>query len=334
MGQREDFAAMRELKGIQLFCLVVFLLVFLLAPAGRSTADEPTSIDLSATLKYVKDWAKRDSFPDSPALAYQNVYCRLALGQKPSAADRSKIIEFLKKCQKSDGGFATNPHLENSNVIFTYYSLSALDLLDASSDIDRDKATRFVLSLVQEAGGIKGSAGDATANLGTTDYGIRCLYLLKALDRLEKSRTVAYIESYRENSRGFGVIPGKPSAAQATFAAVNALNLLGGLTEDTKEGVVEFLKESPYSGLNEPRNRALLTVEGSACVLQTASLLSAVQQLNSERIYQFLESQFIPTNGGFGPSPGFGATPPSTYYAVVCLVKLGKLKDPYLPQRP
>ena len=152
-----------------------------------------------------------------------------------SDADKNRIIEFLIKCQKPDGGFVTNPDLkEGSNVIFTYFALAALDLIDAPSTVDREKAVDFVLSLVQKDGGIKATAGDAAANLGTTCYGVRSLYLLKALDRLDKDRTIAYIKSHRDDDKGFGVLAGKPSAPQPTFLAVDSLKLLGGLTDDVK----------------------------------------------------------------------------------------------------
>lgn len=313
-----------------LIYLVLFLTVLSFLPPEKAGAKEAKKIDFSATLDYIRNWKSRDTFPDSPSLAYENTYCRLALEGRISDSDKKRIIEFLKKCQRPDGGFTANPDLkEGSNVIFTYFALATLDLISAPSSVDGERAVQFVLSLVQKDGGIKAKAEDRAANLGTTYYGLRSLYLLKALDRIDKSRTLAYIESYRDDGKGFGVLAGKPSAPRSTFMAVAALKLLGGLSDEMRPGLIRFLKDSPYSGLREPGNPALMSIDDEADVLETAALLSAVQQLNVERIHEYVESLYIPENGGFGPSTGLGSTPPGTYYAIVCLVKLGKLKDPY-----
>ena len=316
---------MRRTRVGCLFCIAVFFAVAAFFPLMDVRAEETTKIDFAATLKYVQSWAARDSFPDSPSLAYQNVYCKLALEGQLADADRDAIVAFLAKCQRPDGGFVSSPDLkEGSNVIFTYFALAALD----RSKIDRDKAVGFILSLVQKDGGIKASAREATANLGTTGYGVRSLYLLKALDHLDKDHTIAYIKSHHDDEKGFGVLPGKHSAPQPTFAAMDSLRLLGGLTDDIKTGVIAYIKETPYSRLKEPDNLALMSMDNMAYMLETASILSALQQLNTEKIYDFVQSLYIPSNGGFGPSPNLGSTPPSTYYAVECLVKLGKLNDP------
>jgi prenyltransferase beta subunit len=325
-----DDNEMRPYKAVRLICILVLSTVLAQFAGGQVRATDANKIDLSATLKYVKDWAARDTYPDSPSFAYQNIYCQIALDGKVSDSDKQRLIEFLAKSQKQDGGFVTNPSLEQgSNVIFTYFALAALDLIDATSAIDKEKAAGFVLSLAQKDGGIKAAAKDANAYLGTTYYGVRALALLKALDRIDRDRTIAYIKSHRDGAKGFGVLAGKPSAPQSTFMAVESLKLLGGLTEEIRPGVIEFFKETPYAGFKEPENLALMSVENTAHALGTATILSAVQQLNTEKIYEFVESLYIPENGGFGPSPGLGTTPPSSFYAVMCLVRLGKLEDPH-----
>ena len=61
-------------------------------------------------------------------------------------------------------------------------------------------------------------------------------------------------------------------------------------------------------------------------VIQTLSMLSAVGQMDKKTVYEFVESLYIKENGGFGPQPGYGSTPPSTYYGILCLERLGKLQ--------
>ncbi len=313
-------------------CLAVFFSVLVYSTAwGKEAAAK--KIDLSKTLKYVNVWAARDTFPDSPSFAYMNVYCVLALGHQVDKAARLKITRYLKKCQKPDGGFVADPDLkkgtpESPNVIFTYFALATLDLIHNPSAVDTKKAADYVLSLVQKDGAIRFNDG-GNANLGTTYYGVRCLYLLNALDRIDKKKTIEYINSHRDDKKGFGVLPGRPSAPQSTFMAVESLKLLGGLNEGTKSGVMRYLVQTPYAGFKKAENIALIDLDEQADILETGAILNAVSRFDTDEIHKFIESQYIPENGGFGPSVGLGSTPPATYYAIECLVRLGVLRDPY-----
>lgn len=312
-------------KAAGILCHALFLSMLVLTASGEERAKETKRIDLSATLKYVQDWTAREAFPDSPSFAYQNAFSHAALEGRVSDNDKSRILDFLKKCQKPDGGFVTSSNLnEDSTVIFTYFALTTLDLINASSTIDRERATGFILSLVQKDGGIKGTAKDLRANLGTTFYGIRSLYLLNALDRLDRNGSIAYIKTHRDGSKAFSVLPGGPSAPQSTFMAVDSLNLLGALTDEIKSGTIEFLKETPYASHKDTENSALMSMDDTVYVLETATILSAVSQLDTEGIFHFVESLYVPENGGFGPRPGYGSTPSSTCSAIRCLVMLGK----------
>ncbi len=325
---------MRSHRSRGLICLIVVFVLLSFSSWERSGAEEAGKMDLSATLKYVEDWASRDSFPDSPSFAYMNVFSRLALGARLSDAEKSRVVDYLKKCQKPDGGFVNDPEIREgaaagSNIISTCFALSALDLVNALSAVDREKAVDFVLSLVQNDGAIKLSGVGVSANLGTTYYGIRSLHLLKALDKIDRDRAIEYIKSHRAGDRGFGVLPGKPSALQATFMAVKSLSLLDALSDDIRAEVGRYLGEPPYSSLSELGNIALMNMENMACVLETAALVAALPQFNTDKIKEFVESRYVPDNGGFGPSAGLGTTPPSTFYAVRCLVELGLLADPF-----
>ena len=218
---------MRRFRADRLFYVLLLFCVAAFPPLKEVRAEEAKKIDLSSTAQYVASWAARTAFPDSPSFAHQNAYSQLALEGRVPDADKDKIVEFLMKCQRPDGGFVTNPDLrESPNVIFTCFALAALDLIDAPSKIDREKAVGFILSLVQETGGIKATQADSAPTLGTTYYGIRSLYLLKALDRLDRNRTIAFIKSHQDDAKGFGVLVGKPSAPQPTFMAIYSLKLL------------------------------------------------------------------------------------------------------------
>jgi hypothetical protein len=58
-----------------------------------------------------------------------------------------------------------------------------------------------------------------------------------------------------------------------------------------------------------------------------------MQEVNSDKVYEFISSLYVPDNGGFGPRPGLGTAPASTYHAILSLVRLGKLPDPAAHKR-
>lgn len=311
----------------------VLMLLSLCAPSAYATknAMEPTKrVDISLTLKYIQGWSARDKwdkFPESPSFAYYNAYSLMALGAGVSPELKGKIVSAIRACQMKDGGFSAGPdHGTESNTIFTYYSLATLNLLNAMDSIDRDKATSYVRSLIQKDGSIKAKTADAGSTLATTYYGVASLGLLHALDTLDKKSVIAYINTYREGHKGYCLIQGKISMAGATFMAVKSLSLLGGMTPALRTEVVKYLKGTRYSGLMKNNTyRTLPSIQDMAAVLDTLAEVSSLRVIDKRSAYQFIESLYIPENGGFGPEPGLGTTPPSTYHAIVCLQKLDRL---------
>jgi len=302
--------------------------------AKQTIAEPQQKIDLAMTLKFIQGWSTRDKwdkFPESPSFAYYNTYSLKALNAEISPELKQKIVVALKSCQMKDGGFSAGPdHGTESNTIFTYYSLATLDLLNALDSIDRQQAIMYVRSLVQKDGGIKAKAADAGATLATTYYGVASLGLLHALDTVDRKIVIDYINTYREGRKGYCLIQGKISMPGATFMAVKSLSLLNGLTPSVRTEVVNYLKGSRYSGrMKQNTYSTLPSMQDMAAVLDTLAELSSLNVIDKGSVYKFIESLYIPENGGFGPEPGLGTTPPSTYHAVNCLAKIGKLDALY-----
>lgn len=63
----------------------------------------------------------------------------LELMGRPDALDRNQVIEFVKRCQHSNGGFGGtvghDPHL-----LYTLSALQILAILDALDSVDTEKA--------------------------------------------------------------------------------------------------------------------------------------------------------------------------------------------------
>jgi prenyltransferase beta subunit len=319
----------------KMLSLTMLAAVLILSMASFSHAVEKKQgpgkkIDLALTLKYIQDWSARDKwdkFPESPSFAFYNVYSLKALNADISTELRKKVVDTLKNCQTRDGGFSAGPSYgTDANTIFTYYSLAALDLLHALDSIDRKQAVNYIRSLVRKNGGIKMKAADQEATLATTYYGIGSLGILNAVDALDKKSVIAFITTYREDHKGYCLIQGKISMPEPTFMAIKSLSLLGGITPDIRTEVVQYLKETRYSGLVKDKKYTVLpSMQEMAAVLETLAELSSLNVISKDNVYDFIESLYIPENGGFGPEPGLGTTPPSTYHAIVCLDKIGKL---------
>jgi len=308
------------MKGIRIFMLLLVTLWFMPMQSGWA-GDKPGKsqvIDTKVTLKLFKEWEQRKTFPDSIPFAYYHAYSLLALEGKLQPEAIKKIAGFVKSCQKDDGGFVTQPtYAQQPNVIFTYYGV-------------QDKAIGFVMSLLQDDGGIKGSnAKSDKANLITTCYGVSVLDALGALDKLDKKKTMAFINRYREQGAGFGMTVGQKSTPEASLLAMQTLRILGGLSDSTQKELTGYFLNTRYSGLiKDKKYKMLPTLKAMSYNLEGLHALSAMDKADKGAITSFVESLYVGENGGFGPQPGLGTTPPSTFHGVVCLVQLGRLPDP------
>ncbi len=321
------------MKGVGVAVLFVVLVLFPVLPSAAAVEAPaaPKSVDLEKTAGLFEQWSNRNNFPDSVPFAYYNTYSILALGKKVSPESRKKIIAFLLSCQQPDGGFAPEPSFaKESNSVFTYYALKTLKLLNGLDAIDSRKVVGQLRALCEPDGGIRGGAGVERASLGTTYYGVATLHLLGALDSLPDSkRTIAFVLACQEPGKGFGRKKGMASNPLATFMAVRTLKTLDGLPEALETEIIASLKASRYAGLvTDKQYRTLPRIKDLAATLEAFTDLDALNQVNMEKVTSFINSLYVPSNGGFGPQPGYGTTPPSTYYAIVSLVQLGKLRDP------
>jgi prenyltransferase beta subunit len=309
---------------------VAFALLFFVGSQVYSDEppNTPSGMALDKTLELFKGWSQRKAFPDSVSFAYYMAYSFQTLGAKIDPDTSNKLVKFISASQQKDGGFISNPSYgTKSNVIYTYNALKTLTLLGALEAIDRERAIVFISSLVQDDGSIKPAvAEDARATLASTYYGAASLHLLGKLDALENSKTAAYVLEHQTSADGFGMKPMGAASPQATFMGVRTLALVNGLNKDIKTGAIQYLEGAiDMIGMKGAHYRNYSTMQAVTYIVAALSELDALDEINTDRIEHYLESRYVPENGGFGPSPGLGTTPPSTYQAVFCLNKLGKL---------
>ncbi|WP_242344585.1 prenyltransferase/squalene oxidase repeat-containing protein [Anaeromyxobacter terrae] len=288
--------------------------------------------DAAKTLGYLEQWARRDRwdrFPESPSFAFYNLYATRALGGAISPELRAQVIDYLRRCQASDGGFTVAPATGDSHVVPTLYAMRTLALLGALDAVDRPRAVAFLASLAGKDGGFRGRVAEADASLGTTFHALAALEILGALDRVDRPRTAAFVSSHRAAEGGFSLRPGMIPSPAATHMAVRSLKLVGALDPETAAGVARHLAASRYSGrFREGKFTSLPEIEEEAYVLGALAEVGRLDVVDGTEVERFVTTLYVAENGGFGPQPGLGTTPPSTYHAIACLVALGRLPVP------
>jgi len=312
---------------------VAFALLFSVSfhVSSEAPADAPSGVELDKTLELFKGWSRRKAFPDSVSFAYYMAYSFHTLGANIEPATRTRLVQFVSTSQQKDGGFASNPtYGTRSNVIYTYYALETLRLLGTLDAIDRDRTTAFISSLVQGDGSIKPAiAEDARATLASTYYGAASLHMLDKLDVLDNSKTTAFVLNHRTSDDGFGMMAKGAASPQAAYMAIRTLALVNGLNKEIKTGTIQYLEGAiELIGIKGAHYRSYSTMQAVTYIVATLSELDAMDEVDTDRIERFVASRYVSENGGFGPSPGLGTTPPSTYQAVFCLAELGKLNPP------
>jgi hypothetical protein len=76
-----------------------------------------------------------------------------------------------------------------------------------------------------------------------------------------------------------------------------------GLTPDTRTEVVEYLKEMRYSGLVKDRKYTMLpSMQEMAYVLDALSDLSAINEINKDNVYWFIDLSIFLRTADSAPS--------------------------------
>jgi len=93
-----------------------------------------------------------------------------------------KTINFIKKCQNQDYGFASAPRVYSHFIEDTYYGIKSLELLNEK--IDRPEQTfKFILRCQNKDGGFNRSVAGGCSTLEN------CFYAVHILDSLSKYKT-------------------------------------------------------------------------------------------------------------------------------------------------
>jgi prenyltransferase beta subunit len=313
-------------KYYRFYVLVILILSScLLIAATNKIKPDSDKFDFQKTSKLIHEMDSRPDFPVSILLTRDYVYSITALGETIDTANKSKIIEFIKVTQQSDGGFSADKAIKETASLYTDYAIETLAYLNAVGSIDIEKAKLYVLSLSRPDGGFAFDKQTKDSSLTTTYYAVHCLSLMNALSAVDKAKTADYVKGFEKKNGGFGYIKetGAPTAKN-TYEAVFVLKTLGMLDGATKKSAAKFLTSSPYvTGKNKKGKEEYPTLEEEAYTLDALKTLGAGSSINKQTVISFVKEFYVPQNGGFASMPGYGAAPHPTYYGLRCLAETG-----------
>ncbi len=311
------------------------MLMGLLLVAATDKKKETTEFDFKKTSAYTHEMDARPDFPVSLVLARNYVYSVLALGESIDPKMKEKAVDFIKKVQRSDGGFSVESATNTTNILYTDFAFETLSYMGmgAVNAIDTGKVKSYLSSLKRPNGGFSFDAKTKEPSFQTTYYAVHILSYLNGLDIVDKAKTAAYIRGFeRKDTGGFNYVKGTGIAnAKLTYMGVFTLKTLGMLDEQTKKNAIKFLTSTPYVGKLKKYD-VTQTLEEQACAIMTLEMLGAENKINKDGVVKFIKSFYIPVNGGFGPIHGYGSAPDPTYFGIRGLAELGVLKRPQQTQ--
>ncbi len=301
----------------------------LLLIAATDKKKEPIEFDFKKTSAYTHELDTRPDFPVAITLARNYVYSVLALGEKLDPKSKEKIVDFVKKLQRPDGGFSIDPATKATTSLYTDYAFETLSYLGAIDAIDTQKVKSYLSSLKRPDNGFSFDAKAKDSSLQTTYYAVHILFSINGLDIVDKAKTTAYIKGFeKKDTGGFGYVKGAGVPdVKNTYMAIFTLKTLGLLDDQTKKNAIKFLVSTPYVGKLK-KYEVTQTLEEQAYTIKALKLLEADKRINKDGAVMFIKSFYIPVNGGFGPIHGYGSAPDPTFFGIQCLAELGVLKTP------
>ena len=110
-----------------------------------------------------------------------------------------KTIEYIMACYRSDGGFSTSLHSEDSGYPDTYWCIRALYRLNALDRIDREKTINYILQFYNSTSQTFIAPG---IPLTSAYRGTVILGMLHATDKINTTKIIDLILSCQSNLHG------------------------------------------------------------------------------------------------------------------------------------
>ena len=313
-------------SSIYLRLVVTMAAFFILSNVSNVSAGD---FDFVKTKAFMREMDTRPDFPVTIVLAHDYVYSLVSIGDKINPKEAEAVEAFIKANQHLDGGFSSDKHDKETSILYTVHALETLALIKLPPSIDIARARTFITSLKNTDGGFGFSANAKESSLNNTYNAVRSLSLLNSLNIADAAKTAAYIKGFEHKEGGFGYVKGTGVAsAKFTYMALYSLKELGKLDEATKANALKYLNSSAYGKSTKEKVDSLQMLEEMGYTIDALKLMGAKGSIDTKKANGILKQVYIKQNGGFGPIPGYGSTPDSTFLGLHLLVGAGKLKAP------
>ncbi|XP_002735484.1 protein farnesyltransferase subunit beta-like [Saccoglossus kowalevskii] len=163
-----------------------------------------------------------------PWLCYWILHSLYLLGEQISEEQSSRVVQFLKRCQDPDGGFAGGPG-QCPHLAPTYAAISALCTLgsqEAYDIIDRPKLQQFLLRMKTPEGGFMMHDGGEIDIRGAYCAAVSASLTNVATKELFEGSS-EWISSCQTYEGGFSGMPGMEAHGGYSFCGYAALVILG-----------------------------------------------------------------------------------------------------------
>ncbi|KAL6737990.1 hypothetical protein Aduo_011590 [Ancylostoma duodenale] len=301
---------------------------------ARKDVDIPANApkDLLAALhtEFITNYEKnKDSYEYIMAepLRLSGIYwCVSAVSilKKPDALSRDAIVEYIRECQRGDGGFAPATH-HDSHLLHTLSAVQILIMFGALDSFDLDLIATYVRGLQNEDGSF---GGDVSNEVDTrfSFCAVATLYLINRLHVIDVEKAVKYVLSCYNFDGGFGTRPGSESHAGQVYCCLGTLCITRRLESIDRDRTAEWLaqRQCASGGLNG-RPEKLPDVCYSWWVLASLAMLGRLHWVDkaSEAMIKFIYACQDDETGGFSDRPGDCADPFHTLFGVAGLSLLG-----------
>lgn len=287
----------------------------------------PKDLLLNKHEEYLKHYAKDDSGTEQLMAEYlkmSGMYWGLnALYLMDSAIsdETMKALDFVKHCQRSDGGFAAAKG-HDSHLLHTLSAVQILVILDKLTPeyIDINACVAYVNSLQQPDGSF---FGDKWGEVDTrfSFCGLATLKLLNRLDCVDVEKGVEFVMSCNNQiDGGFGSKPGSESHSAYVYCCVGALAIAGKLDLIDRDQLGWWLsqRQLPSGGLNG-RPEKLPDLCYSWWCLASLKMIDKMDLIDHKRLLQFIIACQDEEQGGFSDRPGNYVDPYHTMFGIASI---------------
>lgn len=242
--------------------------------------------------------------------------------------DKLEILDFVKSCQHTCGGFGASVG-HDPHILYTLSAIQILTMYDEIDIIDVEKAVEFIRGLQQEDGSF---VGDKWGEIDTrfTFCSVASLALLKRLNEINLDKAVAFVRLCMNFDGGFGCRPGSETHSGQIYCCLGVLAIAQQLHHVKSDLLGWWLceRQLPSGGLNG-RPEKLPDVCYSWWVLASLKIIGRLHWIDKEKLVKFILASQDEESGGFSDRPGDMVDPFHTLFGIAGLSLLGeqKIKD-------